>query len=123
MAVFTVTTAHPDGEGWNTHVKSHVDYLLTLIEEGRLKASEPLRGTKLRSGFMIFSADDRAEVESIIANDPFAIEGLIAELVITEWDPLFGAFHDVSSMQRMPREQADGSAQRNLRPKTNRKQV
>jgi uncharacterized protein YciI len=41
--------AHPDGEGWNTHVKSHVDYLLTLIEEGRLKASGPLRGTKLIS--------------------------------------------------------------------------
>jgi uncharacterized protein YciI len=97
MAVFTVMMVHPDGEGWNAHLKAHVDYLLKILQEGKLKASGPLKGTKLRSGFLIISAADRAEVENIIANDPFAIEGLIVELVITEWDPVFGAFHDISS--------------------------
>jgi hypothetical protein len=32
-----------------------------------------------------------------VANDPFAVEDLIVDLVITEWDPVFGAFHDISS--------------------------
>jgi uncharacterized protein YciI len=99
MAIFTVMMAHPDGAGWNTHLKPHVDYLLKILKEGKLIASGPLNGTKLRSGFLIISAADRAEVETIVANDPFAIEKLIVELVITEWDPVFGAFHDISSKQ------------------------
>jgi uncharacterized protein YciI len=99
MAIFTVMMVHPDGEKWNEHLKPHVDYLLKILEDGKLKASGPLKGTKLRSGFLIISAADRAEVETIIANDPFAIEGLILELTITEWDPVFGAFHDISSKQ------------------------
>ena len=69
------------------------------MAQGKLKASGPLRGTKLRSGFLILSAADREEVEAIVAADPFAIEGLIDELVITEWDPVFGAFYDISSRQ------------------------
>jgi len=99
MAIFIVKMAHPEGDAWNTHLKQHVDYLLKLLKEEKLKASSPLKGTKLRSGFLIMSAADRAEVETIVANDPFAIEGLVEELVITEWDPVFGAFHDFSSRQ------------------------
>ena len=99
MAIFTVMMAHPDGEGWNKHLKPHVDYLLKILQQGKLKASGPLKGTALRSGFLVISATDRAEVEKIIADDPFAIAGLIVELVITEWDPVFGAFHDISSKQ------------------------
>jgi uncharacterized protein YciI len=76
-----------------------VDYLLKILKEGKLKASGPLKGTKLRSGFLIVAAADRDEVKAVVANDPFAIEGLIVELVITEWDPVFGAFYDISSKQ------------------------
>lgn len=99
MAVFTVMMAHLDGEGWNKHLKSHVEYLLKILGEGKLRASGPLKGTELRSGFPVISAADREEVEQIVANDPFAIENLIVELLITEWDPVFGAFHDISSKQ------------------------
>jgi uncharacterized protein len=97
MAIFTVLMVHPDGEGWSQHLKPHVDYLLKILEEGKLRASGPLKGTRLRSGFLIIAAADRAEVEAIVAKDPFAIQNLIVELVITEWDPVFGAFHDISS--------------------------
>ena len=97
MRTFIVTMTHPDGEGWNRHVGAHVDYLRTLVGSGALKASGPLKGTALRSGFLIFSADSRAEVEALVARDPFATEGLIASLSVTEWDPLFGAFAAQSS--------------------------
>lgn len=97
MAIFTVMMTHPDGEGWATHLKPHVDYLQKILAEGKLKASGPLKGTRLRSGFLIIAAADRAEAEAIIAGDPFSTENLIVDLVINEWDPVFGAFHDISS--------------------------
>lgn len=100
MAFFLVTMSHPDGEGWNTHLKAHIDYLQELVEQGKLRASGPLRGTPLRTGFLILLADNKAEAEAIIAQDPFAIEGLIEELTIVEWDPLFGAFEAESSRPR-----------------------
>ena len=57
---FIVTMAHPEGEGWNRHLAAHVDYLKALIAAGHLRASGPLVGTALRSGFLIFTAPDRA---------------------------------------------------------------
>lgn len=102
MAFYTVRMAHPDGPEWNRYVLEHVRYLLTLVEAGKLKASGPLKGTPLRAGFLIFVADSRAEVEKMVADDPFAREDLITELSIEEWDPLFGAFADESSKDLPP---------------------
>lgn len=51
-----------------------------------------MTGLGKRAGFIIMTADSRDEVEQLIAQDPFAIEGLIDELMILAWDPMFGAF-------------------------------
>lgn len=102
MAFFLVTMAHPDGEGWATHLKAHIDYLEMLVDEGTLRASGPLKDTPLRTGFLILLADSKAEAEAIVAKDPFAIEGLIETLTIVEWDPLFGAFANESSRKQRP---------------------
>lgn len=102
MAFFIVTMSHPDGPEWGRHVLPHVHYLLGLIGQGKLKASGPLRGTSLRSGFLIFKADSRAEVEELVAGDPFAHEDLILTLTIEEWDPFFGTFSAESSKSLMP---------------------
>ena len=99
MAIFIVTMQHPDGDGWNKQLKPHVDYLLELLRSGKLVASGPLKGTKLRSGFLVITAADRAEVEAIVAGDPFAAENLIVDLAIAEWDPVVGALHELSSKQ------------------------
>jgi uncharacterized protein len=92
MRFFIVTMSHPDGDGWNRHLAAHVAYLKGLVAAGSLRASGRLIGTKLRSGFLIFTVPDRAAVEALVAADPFAVEGLIETLTIIEWDPLFGAF-------------------------------
>jgi len=92
MAFFLVTMTHPDGEGWGRHVMPHVDYLKGLIDAGKIKASGPVTGLGKRAGFIVMTVEDRAEVERLVAEDPFAIEGLIDELTILEWDPMFGAF-------------------------------
>lgn len=93
---------HPDGNGWNLHAKRHVEYLVELVDKKILRASGPLKGLPLRAGFLIIIAENRAEVEKIIAEDPFAKEDLIVELTIHEWDPLFGAFENESSRSSQP---------------------
>lgn len=92
MAFFLVTMTHPDGEGWGRHVLPHVGFLQAQIEAGKIKASGPVTGLSKRAGFIIMTADSREEVERLISQDPFAIEGLIDELTILAWDPMFGAF-------------------------------
>jgi len=46
---------------------------------------------------LILSAGSREEVLDVIAKDPFEIQGLVAERTVTEWDPIFGTYHDESS--------------------------
>lgn len=89
---FVVTMTHPDGEGWGRHVMPHVDYLNGLIAQGKLRASGPAIGLGKRAGLLVFEVADRAELDALIAGDPFAQEGLIDELTVVEWNPLFGAF-------------------------------
>ena len=98
MKFFVVTMTHPIGDGWGLHVMPHVEYLQGLIAQGKLRASGPATGLPLRAGLLIFKVEDRAELDALIAADPFAIESLIDELTIVEWDPMFGAFAAESSL-------------------------
>lgn len=97
MAFFLVTMTHPDGDGWGRHVLPHVAFLQGLIDVGKIRASGPVAGLGKRAGFIIMTADSREEVERLIAQDPFAVEGLIDELTILAWDPMFGAFANDAS--------------------------
>jgi uncharacterized protein YciI len=97
MAFFIVTMSHPDGDGWDKHVGAHVDYLKLLVSEGKVRASGRLIRPPYRSGLIILTVADRAEADALIANDPFAKQGLINELSIQEWDPFFGVFSTESS--------------------------
>ncbi len=97
MAFFLVTMTHPDGDGWGRHVIPHVTYLKGLIEAGKIRASGPVTGLGKRAGFIIMTVDDLDEANRLIAADPFAIEGLIDDLTILPWDPMFGAFAGESS--------------------------
>ena len=51
----------------------------------------------VKAGFLILQAQDRDVVRTIIDADPFAIAGIVENLTINEWDPLFGAFAAESS--------------------------
>ncbi|WP_315708900.1 YciI family protein [Brenneria uluponensis] len=60
-------------------------------------ASGPLNNTQLRAGFLIFRAETLDEVQAMISTAPFAREGLIAQLDIQQWNPLFGQLDRYSS--------------------------
>lgn len=100
MAFFLVTMTHPDGEGWGRHVMAHVDYLRGLIADRKVRASGPLEGLGKRAGFILMTVDTRDEADRLVAADPFTVEGLIDELTVFRWDPMFGAFADDPSRLR-----------------------
>ena len=97
MPFFLVTMTHPDGEGWGQHVASHVAFLQRLIEGGQIRVSGPVTGLGKRAGFIIMTVANIAEARALIAQDPFAIEGLIDDLTIVEWTPMFGSLAEVST--------------------------
>ncbi len=97
MPFFIVTMTHPDGDGWKKRLPAHIAYLQKLVQTGVLRASGPVKNSPLRTGFLIFKAASRKEVEALIEQDPFSIQRLIVSLTISEWDPLFGEFASESS--------------------------
>ncbi|MBP6014137.1 MAG: hypothetical protein KBA31_18055 [Alphaproteobacteria bacterium] len=97
MTIFVVTYKHPNETGWSKHVLPHVLYLQDLLKTGALVASGPFLGGDVKSAMLLMSAPDRESLISVIAQDPFAIEGLIEDMTITEWDPMFGALMAHSS--------------------------
>ena len=97
MAFYLVTMTHSNLSGWTRHVQSHIAFLRQILEEGSLRASGPLVEAPVKAGLLIIKADTRLAAEAIIARDPFSREGLIDELTIQEWNPLFGVFATESS--------------------------
>lgn len=106
MPIFIVKMEHPDGAGWAQHVVPHVEYLKELIDKGSLIASGPMPGSKKRAGFLVMKGENQDQIEKLISEDPFAIEGLICDLWIAEWDPLFGVLSTWST-QKVPPEVAE----------------
>ena len=101
MPLFLVTYTHPDETGWQAHVMAHVAWLQDQVKAGAVIASGPMPGEADRAALLVMAAADEVSVREIIATDPFAVEGLIAELTVRAWDPIFGCFNDRSSMVGM----------------------
>jgi len=99
MSIYIVRMEHPEGPLWNQFVLEHISYLKTLIDNGTLLASGPVKGSPLRAGFIIFQADTAQAIQDLINDDPFARENIISAMTIEEWDPLFGALVEYSSKQ------------------------
>jgi uncharacterized protein YciI len=73
----TITKARP----------AHRDYLAGLIQQGKLVISGPF--TDDRGGLLIYEADTSAEVEKLIAGDPFATQGVFVSWEIRPWNVVF----------------------------------
>ncbi len=97
MSYYLVTMTHPDGEGWGAHVAAHVAFLKRLIDDGQIRVSGPIKGLDKRAGFIIMNVGSIDEARALIEQDPFAREGLIDELTIVEWTPMFGSLDGPSN--------------------------
>lgn len=98
MPLYVVRFHHPDADGWQQQLTAHIAFLQQLLRDGSLKASGPLVGAADKAALLLIEAPDRPALDAIIARDPFAEHGLIADMIVEEWDPLFSAFNALSSM-------------------------
>ncbi|MGO2037177.1 MAG: YciI family protein [Brevibacterium sp.] len=93
MSVFAVTYLYgPDTQTRMDNRPAHRAWQSNLVERGVILSSGPLDDEPQPGGLLILSAADRAEVESHLAEDPYASIGVIEEVSIRGWTPVFGPF-------------------------------
>lgn len=93
MPVFAVNYVY--GSDTDTRMETrpaHRQWQSELYEAGVLLASGPLDNDPVPGGLLLFRAADRAEIELLLAKDPYASVNVIEETTIREWTPVFGPF-------------------------------
>ena len=66
----------------------HREYLNQLLESGKLYKSGPF--TDGSGALIIYEAEDLAEAQILLANDPFSKNGIINEATLREWKIVMG---------------------------------
>lgn len=62
----------------------HVTYLQSLFEQGRLVMAGPI-GAPGAGAMVVYRADSEAEAQQMVDDDPYTVEGVIADRVLREW--------------------------------------
>jgi uncharacterized protein YciI len=85
MALFAVTLKFTDDLERRLEVRpSHREYLKTLLDSGSLHESGPFMDDT--GALLIYDAADLAEVQELLANDPYTPSGIIDGVTINEWN-------------------------------------
>ena len=66
----------------------HRAYLQALVDEGKVLAGGPFVDGD--SGFAIYRVADRAELDELLAVDPYTTDGVAAERTVREWTIVLG---------------------------------
>lgn len=84
MALFAVSIKFTDDEERRLEVRpTHREYLKTLLDAGKLFESGPFADDS--GALLIYDAADVAEVQELMANDPYAPAGIVESVSINEW--------------------------------------
>lgn len=97
MRVFIVRLEHPDEAGWKQWVGPHIDWVRTQVASGAIVASGPSVDTDVRQGWLIMNAVSEKALRALLATDPFWEHGIVENLLIVEWDPVFGSLSRFST--------------------------
>lgn len=93
MPTFAVTYAYSDATSADRdqHRPSHVEFLKSQFDGGRLVRSGPFGPEDAPGALLIIQGDSRADVEALMDQDPFFRNNLIQERSIRQWNIFFGA--------------------------------
>ncbi|MDR7082498.1 uncharacterized protein YciI [Arthrobacter ginsengisoli] len=93
MAIFAVTYAYSDATSVDRdqHRPSHVEFLKSQLDDGRLVKSGPFGPGEAPGALLIIKGDSKADVEALMDEDPFFRHDLIEARSIRQWNIFFGA--------------------------------
>lgn len=66
----------------------HRGWLAGVAEQGQLLASGPYEDGS--GALLLFKADDGVALQTLLAEDPYSVAGLISGLTATAWNPVTG---------------------------------
>lgn len=90
MAWFTVETTYVEDRAKLVASRPrHRDYLRALAGQGKVGAAGPWADDS--AGFAIYQVADRAELDRLLAEDPYTIDGVAASRVVHEWHLVLGS--------------------------------
>lgn len=84
-AILEYTT---DADRLNEVRPTHREYLQSLLDSGKLDCSGPFPDGS--GALIIYLAEDLAEAQVLLANDPFSKNGLITGATLKEWNIVMG---------------------------------
>ncbi|MCX4094298.1 YciI family protein [Nocardia sp. alder85J] len=94
MPIFAVHYTYTEATvpGRDRHRPQHRAWLAGQAEAGVVLTTGPY--TDGSGALLLFRADDAEALEKLLAQDPFAQNGVIDAVRFAEWQPVFGAFAD-----------------------------
>ena len=91
-STFAVIYAYTDDTALREATRpGHRDYLRGLADQGVLLLSGPYGPAEAPGALLLFLADDKAYIAALVAKDPFATSGVIADFQVAQWDPVIGS--------------------------------
>ncbi|MBF6329558.1 YciI family protein [Nocardia transvalensis] len=92
MPLFAVHYTYSEATvpGRDEHRPEHRAWLSGLVDQGVVLTSGPYPDGS--GALILFRADDADAMEKLLAQDPFAQQGLIDAVRVVEWQPVLGAF-------------------------------
>jgi uncharacterized protein len=89
MATFAVVWDYTDDAATTeTFRAAHGQYVRRLLDDGKLLEAGPWRdGT---GALLIFSVEDRVELDAVIAADPYTTGGVVVRSDVHEWNATLG---------------------------------
>lgn len=85
MPLFAVNITFTDNVERRLEVRpTHREYLKELLAQGKLFESGPYVDDS--GALLVYEAADVAEVQELLANDPYAPNGIVESVTINEWN-------------------------------------
>ncbi|ONI72948.1 hypothetical protein ALI144C_44070 [Actinosynnema sp. ALI-1.44] len=91
MAWFTADVTYTTDRDKLAAVRpAHRDYLRELVDQGIVVAGGPWADDL--GGFVVYQVEDRAQLDKVLADDPYTTEGVVAERAVREWKITLGSW-------------------------------
>lgn len=90
MAWYTVETTYTEDRGRLAASRpKHRAYLAELVERGKVAAAGPWADDS--AGFAIYQVADEAELDRLLAEDPYTVDDVAASRTVHEWKVVLGS--------------------------------